>query len=57
VLRGVPGFVLVGVAAPVEIRFARAPGEGAVGDGVTLGEFQARERKENSEDPPGSRSG
>ncbi len=50
-LRKLPGFILVGVAAPVELRFARSQARGRPGDGATLEEFVARESRENSSDP------
>ena len=51
VLRRVPGFLLLGVDAPPEVRFARARTRGRVGDGETAEEFRRREEKENSTDP------
>jgi len=51
VLRGEAGFVLIGVEAPVEVRFARARRRGRPGDGPTLADFEAREARENSADP------
>ena len=50
-LRRLPGFTLLGVDAPIEVRFARATRRGRPGDGVTLEEFQAKEARENSADP------
>lgn len=51
VLRALPRFMLLGVWAPVEIRFARAVERDREGDPATLEEFEARERQENSTDP------
>jgi dCMP deaminase len=51
VLRRLPGFVLIGVDAPLEVRFARAVMRGRAGDGPTLDEFRAKEARENSPDP------
>ncbi|MFQ5878156.1 MAG: AAA family ATPase [Acidobacteriota bacterium] len=48
VLRGLPRFLLLGVDAPLELRFERSLRRGRVGDGATLEEFAARERRENS---------
>ncbi len=53
VLRGVPDFLLVGVTAPVELRFSRSLGRARPGDPLTLEEFVAREAQENSADPDG----
>jgi dephospho-CoA kinase len=50
-LRKLPGFTLLGVDAPMEVRFARARRRGRPGDGVLLEEFQAKEAEENSADP------
>jgi dephospho-CoA kinase len=50
-LRALPHFVLLGVWAPVEVRFARAVERAREGDPATLEEFEAREREENSSDP------
>ncbi|MEK7376449.1 MAG: AAA family ATPase [Candidatus Margulisiibacteriota bacterium] len=50
-LRKLPGFILIGVDAPVEIRFKRAKNRGRVGFEKSLQEFIAVEQKENSEDP------
>lgn len=50
-LRRRPGFFLVGVTAPLEVRFTRAAARGRPGDGLTLAEFAAREARENSPDP------
>ena len=50
-LRKLPGFVLIGVDAPVELRFERAKKRERVGFEKSLQEFIAVEQKENSEDP------
>ena len=50
-LRTLPGFTLLGVDAPVEVRFARARARNRPGDGTTLEEFRAKEARENSPDP------
>jgi len=51
VFRGLPHFVLLGVRAPMEIRFTRSLERGRRGDPATVIEFEARERQENTEDP------
>lgn len=51
ILRGLPGFTLLGVDAPVEVRFVRARARNRPGDGTTLEEFRAKEARENSPDP------
>ncbi|MGI0149804.1 MAG: hypothetical protein ACREDF_09780 [Thermoplasmata archaeon] len=51
VLRRLPKFVLLGVRAPLEVRFMRSLERDRRGDPVTLAEFEARERQENTEDP------
>ena len=53
VLRRVPGFVLVGVDAPAELRFARSRERGRPGDPASFAEFTSRERQENSANPAG----
>ena len=50
-LRKLPGFILIAVDAPVELRFERAKKRGRVGFEKSLQEFIAVEQKENSEDP------
>ena len=52
-LRAVPGFFLLGVDAPAELRFARSKGRARAGDPQSLAEFMARERQENSANPAG----
>ena len=51
VLRRLPRFVLLGVTAPVEVRFRRALQRARPGDPATLEEFRLREEQENSADP------
>lgn len=53
VLRRAPGFRLLLVDAPPEVRFARATRRGRVGDAATLEAFLALEARENSADPAG----
>ncbi len=53
VLRSVPGFVLVGVRAPAEVRFRRSLLRARPGDAKTLEEFRSREAQENRADPTG----
>lgn len=55
VLRRVPGFLLIGVRAPLELRFARSRERARPGDPTTLDAFRERERQENSLDPTGQR--
>jgi len=50
VLRELPGFVLLGIRAPVELRFSRSLRRARPGDPITLEEFKAREVQENSSD-------
>ena len=52
-LRSTPGFVLVGVDAPAELRFARSRLRARPGDPESFEEFTARERQENSANPAG----
>ncbi len=51
VLRRLPGFFLLGVTAPVHLRFERSVLRARQGDPTTLGEFVARERQENASAP------
>jgi dephospho-CoA kinase len=51
VLRGVAGFVLVGVTAPATLRFERSVARARAGDPKTLAEFEERERQENTAAP------
>ena len=50
VLRRLPRFVLLGVSAPVELRFARSVRRARPGDPTTLEDFKALEEQENSSD-------
>ena len=50
-LRKLPGFHLLGVDAPMALRFERSRSRGRVGDGETLDVFRRREELENTEDP------
>ena len=52
-LKDVPGFLLVGVSAPTEVRFARSRRRSRPGDPTTLEEFTAREEQENTANPAG----
>lgn len=52
-LRAVPGFVLLGIDAPTELRFRRSRQRARAGDPRSLDEFAARERQENSANPAG----
>ena len=51
VLRQQKGFRLVGVTAPLPLRFERAQARGRPGDGFSLAVFAAKEARENSPDP------
>ncbi len=53
VLRRQPGFFLLGVDAPIEVRWARAVARGREGDVPDLETFRRREERENSERPDG----
>jgi len=55
VLRRSEGFVLIGIRAPVALRFRRSTERGRPGDPATLEEFHHREAQENSEDPTAQR--
>ncbi len=48
VLRGLGAFVLLGIDAPLPMRFDRSLRRGRTGDGASLDEFAAKERRENS---------
>jgi dephospho-CoA kinase len=48
VLRRSPGFVLLGIDAPMAIRFERSRRRGRLGDGASLEEFSAKEARENA---------
>jgi dephospho-CoA kinase len=51
VLRELPHFVLIGVAAHSETRFRRSIERGRPGDPGTIEEFRQREEQENTTDP------
>lgn len=53
VLRGLPGFHLLGVDAPIELRFERSRLRARSGDGLTLEEFRRKESLELSGEGPG----
>jgi dephospho-CoA kinase len=53
VLRRLPGFHLLGVDAPVGIRFERSRLRGRSGDGLTLEDFRRKESLEQSDGGPG----
>jgi dephospho-CoA kinase len=48
VLRTLPRFVLLGIEAPLALRFERSLRRGRAGDGATLEEFARKEARENS---------
>ena len=48
VLRTLPTFVLVGVDAPMPLRFERSLLRGRLGDGASLQEFERQEERENT---------
>jgi len=48
-LRTLPRFILLGIDAPVKLRFERAVKRGRLGDGASLDEFIRKEERENSE--------
>lgn len=50
-LRRDASFRLLGVDAPVELRYERSRARGRLGDGDSLEEFRRREAIENSDDP------
>ena len=56
VLRALPGFRLLGVAAPTEVRYERTRRRARAGDPETMDEFQEKERIEDSDDKEGQRS-
>jgi len=51
VLRGLPGFFLLGVDAPARLRFERSLARSRPGDPRTFEAFEERERQENSSNP------
>jgi dephospho-CoA kinase len=53
VLRRLPGFLLLGVDAPIQIRFERSRLRARTGDGETLEEFARKESLELSGQGPG----
>jgi dephospho-CoA kinase len=53
VLRDRPDFRLLGVDAPVEVRFQRARARGRPGDPEELGAFRAMEAREQGREPAG----
>ena len=54
-LRRLPRFVLVGVRAPLDVRFQRSLARARPGDPQSVAEFRAREAQENSSDPAAQR--
>ena len=50
-LRTLDGFRLLGVDAPLEVRFERSRRRGRMGDAATVEEFRRLEEVENSRDP------
>lgn len=56
-LRRRPDFVLLGVDAPVEVRFRRSLERARPGDPQTLDEFRRREAQENTDDPAAQQLG
>jgi hypothetical protein len=55
ILRTLPRFVLLGLDAPIELRFERSRRRGRLGDGATLDEFRRQEERENSDSASGQR--
>lgn len=53
VLRTLPRFLLLGLNAPLPLRFARSVSRARLGDGVTLEEFSRQEARENSDSAAG----
>ena len=53
VLRGLPGFLLLGIDAPPALRFERSRVRGRLGDGASLEEFLRNEERENADDESG----
>jgi dephospho-CoA kinase len=54
-LRHLPGFFLLGIDAPAELRYARLQARGRAGDSGTLAEFIRHEAAEDTADPHGQR--
>ena len=50
-LRMLPRFVLVGIQAPLDLRYARSKQRAREGDPTTVEEFELRERQENTANP------
>jgi dephospho-CoA kinase len=48
-LRTLPRFILLGIDAPVNLRFERAQRRGRLGEGASLEDFIHKEERENSE--------
>lgn len=55
VLRTLKRFVLLGVDAPIALRFERSVRRGRTGDGATLDEFAANEARENTASESGQK--
>ena len=55
VLRRLPSFVLLGIDAPIEMRFRRSLARARPGDPATLEAFRMREAQENTDDPAAQR--
>ena len=53
VLRALPRFVLLGLNAPLPLRFERSINRGRLGDGTTLEEFSRKEERANSDSEAG----
>ncbi len=53
VLRRLPGFLLLGVDAPIEVRFERSRLRGRSGDGLSLEDFKRKESLEQAGEGPG----
>jgi dephospho-CoA kinase len=53
VLRTLPRFILLGLNAPLALRFERSIARGRLGDGTTLEEFSRKEARENSDSATG----
>lgn len=53
VLRTLPRFILLGLDAPLPLRFHRSISRGRLGDGATLEEFSRKEARENSDSASG----
>ena len=53
VMRTLPRFILLGLDAPLPLRFHRSISRGRLGDGATLEEFSRKEARENSDSTSG----